>query len=486
MDAPTSYDTMPYPTGSYAQTHPDRLATVATLFGMSPAPPGRSRVLELGCGDGGNLLPMAFAMPESRFRGIDLSSTAIASGRDLLTKARMTNVSLDVGDLLAFEPEAGAYDYVIAHGLYAWVAPPLQDRVLDLCSRALAPQGVAIVSYNAYPGSRLREVLREMALYHIRNITEPAERLARAKGLLRFLAKAWPEPTDLRFWVGKQADLALNRVRDNLYHDELEVDYRPVYFHQFMEHAGRHGLQYLGESDFFEMNEELCPASSLELVRSFGPDRLLEKEQYMDFMKCRAFRQTLLCRGDVALRRTIPGAVMDRFLVETRSELVPRKDGDGPVEYRSSRGATMTTSDAFTRKMMVLLEASTPRALSFRELAALGIKENDLRLLLLGMYGSSMINLRLWQAPMATEPGERPEASLLARAQLERRDVVTNLVHVDLNLVDHEIRSLVRLLDGTRDRTALLKDLTRAGVAAKPSGLDVALRQLARMAVLTA
>jgi SAM-dependent methyltransferase len=486
MDVPTPYDTMPYPTGSYAQTHPDRLATVATLFGMSPAGPGRCRVLELGCGDGGNLLPMAFAMPESRFLGVDLSSTAIASGRDLLAQARMTNVRLEVGDLLGFEPEAGAYDYVIAHGLYAWVAPPVQDRVLALCARALAPQGVAMVSYNAYPGSRLREVIREMALYHIRDVTEPAERLARAKGLLRFLGKAWPEPTDVRFWVGKQADLALNRVRDNLYHDELEVDYRPVYFHQFMEHAGRHGLQYLGESDFFEMNEELCPSSSLELVRSFGPDRLLEKEQYMDFMKCRAFRQTLLCRRDVALKRSIHGAVMDRFRVETRSELVPKKDAAGPVEYKSSRGATMTTSDAFTKKMMALLEASTPRALSFQELQTEGVKDNDLRLLLLGMYGTSMINLRLWQAPCMIEPGERPEASLLARAQLERGSVVTNLVHVDLNLVDREIRSLLRLLDGTRDRPALLKELTAAGVAVKPEGLDVTLRRLARMAVLTA
>jgi hypothetical protein len=344
---------------------------------------------------------------------------------------------------------------------------------------------VALVSYNAYPGSRFREVVREMALYHIRDVTEPAERLARARGLLRFLGTAWPEPTDMRHWVGKQAEIALNRVRDNLYHDELEVDYRPVYFHEFMAHAGRHGLQYLGESDFFEMNEELCPPSSLDLVRSFGSGRLLEKEQYMDFMKCRAFRQTLLCRGDVALKRTIAGTLLDRFLVESRAQLVKQPEGDGPAEYRSGRGATMTTTDAFTQKMMTLLDTSIPRPVPFQELVAAGIRENDLRLLLLGMYGTSMINLRLWRPPCVSEPGKRPEASRLARVQMDRGNLVTNLAHVDLNLVDNEIRSLLRLLDGTRDRAALLKDLAEAGVAAKPTGLDITLRQLARMAVLT-
>jgi hypothetical protein len=107
------------------------------------------------------------------------------------------------------------------------------------------------------------------------------------------------------------------------------------------------------------------------------------------------------------------------------------------------------------------------------------------RLLLLGLYGTSMIHLRLWRPPCAVEPGERPTASRLARLQLERRNVVTNYKHVDLNLVDDDIRALIRHLDGTRDRAALLRDLTAAGTTVTPKGLDVTLKQLARQAVLT-
>src|SRR5690349_17016000 len=73
----STYDAVPYSVGAFPQTHPDRLATIATLFGMRPALPQGCRVLELGCASGGNLIPMAWAMPESTFVGVDLSARQI-------------------------------------------------------------------------------------------------------------------------------------------------------------------------------------------------------------------------------------------------------------------------------------------------------------------------------------------------------------------------------------------------------------------------
>ena len=69
--ARTSYDHVPYPSAVYPQTHPDRLGALATLFGMKPRRADSCRVLELGCGDGLNLLAMAVALPGSQFTGID-------------------------------------------------------------------------------------------------------------------------------------------------------------------------------------------------------------------------------------------------------------------------------------------------------------------------------------------------------------------------------------------------------------------------------
>src|SRR3954468_17474601 len=90
----TSYDAIPYPSHPMGQTHPDRLATLATLFGMDPPRPDRCRVLELGCADGGNLLAMAEGLPESEFVGIDLSARHIETGRAAVAALGLRNVTL--------------------------------------------------------------------------------------------------------------------------------------------------------------------------------------------------------------------------------------------------------------------------------------------------------------------------------------------------------------------------------------------------------
>jgi cyclopropane fatty-acyl-phospholipid synthase-like methyltransferase len=145
QEALTAYDQVPYPGHPFAQAHPDRLATVATLFGLRPADPAACRVLELGCGDGGNLVPMALALPDSAFCGVDLSPSAIDRAQALSDELGLVNVDLRAADLAAL-PDVGAFDYVIAHGVYSWIAPPARDALLAACRERLAPGGVAYVS----------------------------------------------------------------------------------------------------------------------------------------------------------------------------------------------------------------------------------------------------------------------------------------------------------------------------------------------------
>src|SRR3954469_25787132 len=93
-DATSSFDVLPYPHRAFPQTHPDVLATVATVFGMTPPPATTARVLELGCGSGGNLIPMAEALPDARFVGIDLSARQIETGRAAVRSLRLGNIDL--------------------------------------------------------------------------------------------------------------------------------------------------------------------------------------------------------------------------------------------------------------------------------------------------------------------------------------------------------------------------------------------------------
>jgi cyclopropane fatty-acyl-phospholipid synthase-like methyltransferase len=70
----TVYDVVRYPGHAFPQTHPDRLAALAVLFGLDAPPPAGCRLLEIGCGDGGNLLPMAVGLPHATVVGFDTSA----------------------------------------------------------------------------------------------------------------------------------------------------------------------------------------------------------------------------------------------------------------------------------------------------------------------------------------------------------------------------------------------------------------------------
>ena len=69
MSSPTPYDELRYPGKFYSQAAPSRIATVAALFGLRPPALATSRILELGCGEGGHLVPIAAAYPEARRLG---------------------------------------------------------------------------------------------------------------------------------------------------------------------------------------------------------------------------------------------------------------------------------------------------------------------------------------------------------------------------------------------------------------------------------
>src|SRR4051794_40335792 len=140
--AATSYDEVPYGNYVFSYTHPDRVGAVAALHGMTPAPVERCRVLELGCGTGANLVPMAEESPGSTFVGIDLSPRQIDMGREVVAALGLKNLDLRPLSILDVDDGLGRFDYVICHGVFSWVPPAVQDKILDVCVRNLAPQGV--------------------------------------------------------------------------------------------------------------------------------------------------------------------------------------------------------------------------------------------------------------------------------------------------------------------------------------------------------
>ena len=81
--------------------------------------------------------------------------------------------------------------------------------------------------------------------FHVRTLVDPDERITQALAFLGFLAQSQDEPDTYRTLLKQRLEDLLGRPRNSLYHDELAEINLPVYFHQFVEHAGRHGLQFL-------------------------------------------------------------------------------------------------------------------------------------------------------------------------------------------------------------------------------------------------
>jgi SAM-dependent methyltransferase len=474
-----AYDEVAYPGYAYPHTHPARLEALGRLFGLSPVPAASCRVLELGCGDGANSLAIAQTLPGATVVGVDASASAIARGQALAAAAGLGNVELRAGDFGEVESLArlDPVDYVIAHGVYSWIPPDARGALLELTRRVLAPQGIAFVSYNAYPGSYLRDMTRDILAYHLQGVSAPAERLASAQHLMRTIVSV-DSPTPYARVLREQLQRMLDGSDALLYHDDLAAVSTPFYFHEFMEHATARGLQFLSEADLADSQLRNVPEAVGELVASLPPD-VVVREQYLDFFSNRAFRQTLLVQAELPLERVVDDAALEALALSSSAR--PTDDG-----FVGPHGAVMRTADPLVAAAMNELCERWPAPVALPELFTAaaqragtepvgGDTRRGLRRVLLDAYLAHLVLLSSGAPALSARPGPQPLASALARAQCAAgAPVLTTLIPGNLPLDDEADRRLLALLDGTRDRPALAAQL-----AITPETLEQALQRLA-------
>jgi methyltransferase-like protein/cyclopropane fatty-acyl-phospholipid synthase-like methyltransferase len=516
--APTdAYDEVTYPNFAFPQTHPDRLASLARLFGMTPAPVECCRVLELACGNGGNLIPMAVGLPESRFVGIDRAQLPIAKGKATIAALGLDNIELLQLDINDVNNRLGQFDYIIAHGLYSWVPPEVRDRVLMICRSCLLPQGVAYISYNTYPGCHLRRITRELMLFHTKDANHPAEQIAQGRALINWLATSQSATSAYQLFLNEVRNDINQKSEAAIYHDDLAGINAPVYFHQFIEHAARHGLQFISEAEYFDVQYSHFSPDVSEQLTLLGGQDALAKEQYLDFLEGRSFRQTLLCHSNIALERNMPAERVRDFYF--RAEVRPASENpdiqsEAVEEFRGKKESAIATSFPLGKAALVSLGEQYPRSLAFDALLVAASKRialqgpdtastRKLEETLLRAHGAGLIEMHLHAPKFALDPGEKPVANLLARLQAQEGPIITTLLHNNVKLEDDLGRQLLLLLDGTRDRSALLSELcsmvessseaTPEALTAReqflralPDELEDKLRTLARLGLLLA
>ena len=126
------YDELPYNSQPFSRTHPLRLAGIARLFGHEAPAMARARVLELGCAAGGNIIPLAALYPEAQFLGVDLGRRQVADAQDRIARLGLTNIEIRCQSITDLPEDAGAFDYIISHGVYSWVPAAVREALLEV------------------------------------------------------------------------------------------------------------------------------------------------------------------------------------------------------------------------------------------------------------------------------------------------------------------------------------------------------------------
>ncbi len=457
----SDYDAIPYDAGrAFPETHPAHLAAIGRLFGLRTADPASCRVLELGCGCGQNLVPMAWYLPGSHFTGVELSRRQAADAAASVRALGLANVEILERDILELPDNLGEFDYILAHGVYSWVPEAVREKMLALCARQLAPHGIAYISYNTLPGWRLRAGLRDVLRYATREAGTPAERLRRAQEFLDSYNAALAQVASDSARQMQQEVARVQRARPSyLYHELLAEVNEPVLFSDFMARAEAHGLEYLGETEIKTLFGSFFGPELEASIERRGD--LIAQEQYMDFLRNREFRATLLCGASIALEREID---IERFRgLAWYGELQACE----PTELHAARdqaysaGADLEVWVArpLTKAALRHLAEVFPDSVAFEELyhradaalraaGASGGGADELLEDLVGLYVRAAVGLDVAPRRLRVVPGERPTASRLARLQAGGGELVTPR-HATLRL-DPWLARLVTELDGTR------------------------------------
>ncbi len=455
-----------------ALIHPARLRARALAHGLGGVELGPFRYLELYCGRGANLLPLANQFPEASFVGVEPDAPKLAEARAAVADCGLNNVQLLEGT--ASTQDDDPFDYVVADGVYSWVEGEAQRALLAACSKVLAPTGVACLSYNCMPGWSLRGVVRDVLMGAGRGRNGP-DRLTAARAMITKLQRHLQPDHPYRALLSTELSLVQHKSDAELLDDHLADRNEPLYVSEFVDRAQEHGLAYLSEM------VPATPDGALELevppqLMQEGLSRV-EAEQYLDLLCYRQLRVTLLRRQETVVRDVPASAVLasagyyaGALLPSTEEPLL----GPGKVlRFETPTGVVIEADRPLLKAVLLVLSDLWPAGLKAQPLVSAALSllrernlqdaatEAEIEAVLSDLVQLSyrqQIELLPWTPVVARETSEQPKVGTLTRWEAAQGSVITSARHEPVPL-DAATRAIARLLDGTRDLAVLTAEL---------------------------
>jgi methyltransferase-like protein len=206
---------------------------------------------------------------------------------------------------------------------------------------------------------------------------------------------------------------------------------------------------------------------------------MIQLEQYMDFLRNRTFRQTLLCHARCTPNYRLEPATLASFFVGSPLQSVsPRPDlhSSAREDFRRPSGSFAFSTFPIVKAALVVLGEAWPRYVPFDDLCSQARAKLDGQVIrneairaedkqqvgqaLLKFYtiAGDLVEFRLHPSRVTTQPGTKPLTRALARWQARSGRSATNLRHESVTL-DEFGRQVLQRLDGQRTRTEMVREL---------------------------
>ena len=288
----------PYVSRYYDLQSPSRMAYSIGCAGFKHRASDEAfRYCELGCGNGLTVIMLAAVYPNAEFVGIDLNPEHIGNARQLATAAGVKNVSFLRGDFVeATAADFAPFDYITVHGVYSWVDGHTKDTMFEFIRQRLQPDGIAYISYNAFPGWSAKEpIWRLLNRYSKRVKGDSIAKISEGLRFLDFLSNSNapyfeenPSARDhLQFL--KSEDLHYTS------HEFCNDNFAPVYCSEIFQHAGGFGLNFIAQAETcYNLDFERVPPQFREFLSSLSD--ALEQEVWASLLRNDFFRTDLFSK----------------------------------------------------------------------------------------------------------------------------------------------------------------------------------------------
>lgn len=311
-----------YLPGFYVEQTPAHLDVICLLRATEPPrqPGAAFRYCELGCGLADTALTVAAANPHSEVHAFDFNPAHIARAAGLATKAGLSNFHAEEASFEELAGDSrdglGMFDYIVLHGVWAWVSETNRNHIVSFIRRHLKPGGLAHVTYNALPGWSAAIPLQRLIAMYSSGLSERSDR--------RILGAIDTVHAFVQAGSGSVASDFLERIvkeRDSgnlayLSHEYLNAHWSPCYQMDVARDLAGAKLSFVGVGKMFENFPDLSfSAAQREMVES-AP--LALRETVADYFMNRPFRLDVYARG----ARHIPVRRLDTLIRDLRLALV--------------------------------------------------------------------------------------------------------------------------------------------------------------------